>query len=136
MQTNPIFGEPDPDPADPPQPLRRAHDGRVLAGVASGLARYLDVDVSLVRLGFGALVVVGGIGIPAYLACWLLVPDEETDTSLADDLMHGVGGHGAGWPGAAPESGWADGDFGVRARGFADRAEAAVRRTAEGGPVR
>jgi phage shock protein C len=128
MQTNPIFGEPAPDPTDPVHPLRRSHHGRVLAGVAAGLAQYLDVDVSLVRLGFGALVVVGGIGIPAYLACWLLVPEEGTDASLADDLLHRVG-----WQGGGADSSWSDADLGHRARSFVDQAESAVHRAAHGG---
>jgi phage shock protein C len=137
MDTNsPIFGEPAPDQADEPHPLRRQRDGRVLAGVATGLARYLDVDVALVRVGFGALVVIGGIGIPAYLACWLLVPEEGDEVSLADDLLHSAGWHGAGDGGDGGPSRWRDSDLGAQARSFVDHAEDAMHRAAGGGTVR
>lgn len=73
------------------QPLRRIGAGRVLAGVAGGLADYLDVDVTVVRLGFVVLTLVGGIAVPAYLACWLLIPEEGSEGTLADDLLYRVG---------------------------------------------
>jgi phage shock protein C len=76
---------------DPPRPLRRLREGRVLSGTAAGLARYLDVDVAAVRIAFVALAVLGGIGIPAYVACWLLIPEEDTETTLVDDLLGHVG---------------------------------------------
>ena len=73
------------------QPLRRILAGRVLAGVAGGLADYLEVDVTLVRVGFVVLSLIGGIAIPAYLACWLLIPEEGSDHTLADDLFYRIG---------------------------------------------
>ena len=48
----------------------------MLAGVAAGIARYLGVDVTLVRIVFAVLAVVGGAGVPIYLAGWLLIPEE------------------------------------------------------------
>lgn len=65
------------------QPLTRPVADRMLAGVASGLARYLGVDVTLVRIAFAVLAVVGGAGIPIYLACWLLIPEEGAEQSIA-----------------------------------------------------
>lgn len=70
-----------------PAGLYRPAHGRLLAGVAAGLADYLDVDVALVRLGFVVLAVVGGLGIPLYLAGWLLLPDEGATTTVATDLL-------------------------------------------------
>ena len=43
-----------------PRLLRRASDGRMVAGVAAGLAEYFDVDVTLVRIAFVALALLGG----------------------------------------------------------------------------
>ena len=49
-------------------PLRRAYHGRMLAGVAAGLADYLNVDVTIVRVAFVVSTFFGGAGIAAYLA--------------------------------------------------------------------
>jgi phage shock protein PspC (stress-responsive transcriptional regulator) len=73
--------------ADRPQLLRRATDGRLVAGVCAGLADYFDVDVVVVRVVAAALVLVGGAGLPLYLAAWLLVPDEDMDESIAERLL-------------------------------------------------
>jgi phage shock protein PspC (stress-responsive transcriptional regulator) len=59
----------------------------MLGGVAAGLADYFDVDPTLVRIGFVALAFVGGLAVPLYIAGWALIPDEDTDTSIAEDLM-------------------------------------------------
>ena len=67
--------------------LSRSLDGRLIAGVALGLADYLDVDVVVVRVLFVVLTLVGGIGIPLYLAAWLLVPEEDRDESIAEQLL-------------------------------------------------
>ena len=67
--------------------LRRPFEGRVLTGVAEGLARYFGVDTTLVRIGFVVLTVVGGAGVPLYLAGLLLVPDEGSDQSIAASII-------------------------------------------------
>lgn len=43
--------------------LERASEGRLIAGVASGLAEYLNIDTSLVRVAFVVLSLFGGIGL-------------------------------------------------------------------------
>ena len=73
-------------PASRP-PLRRAYHGRMLAGVAAGVADYFDVDPTLVRIGFVALAFMGGVAVPLYLAGWLLIPDEDSDFSVAEELL-------------------------------------------------
>ncbi len=67
--------------------LQRATGGRMLAGVAAGLAEYLDFDVTVIRLVLVVLALVGGVGIPLYVAAWLLVPEEGSDTPLATELL-------------------------------------------------
>ena len=47
----------------------------MLAGVAVGLADYFDIDPTLVRVGFVALSLLGGLAVPLYLAGWLLIPE-------------------------------------------------------------
>ena len=70
-----------------PQELSRPVDDRMLGGVASGIARYLRVDVTVVRIIFAVLAFMGGAGIPIYLAGWLLIPEEGARQSIASELI-------------------------------------------------
>lgn len=68
-------------PAPAPRRLLRSSTDRVLGGVCGGLARYFDIDPVLVRVVAVVLVLFGGLAIPVYLACWLLIPsDDAADT--------------------------------------------------------
>ena len=71
-------------------PLRRAFHGRMIGGVCAGLADYLGIDVTIVRVGFAVFAFMGGAGVPAYLACLLLIPEEGTDQSIAGSLFDGI----------------------------------------------
>ncbi|MGH3263870.1 MAG: PspC domain-containing protein [Trebonia sp.] len=71
-------------------PLRRAYHGRMLAGVCAGIADYLGVDTTIVRVAFAVFAGIGGAGIPAYLACLLLIPEEGSDQSIAASLLDGI----------------------------------------------
>jgi phage shock protein PspC (stress-responsive transcriptional regulator) len=70
-----------------PLPLQRPAHGRMLAGVAAGIARYLGVDVTVVRIVLGVLAIAGGAGVPLYLAGWLLIPEEGSEQSLASQFL-------------------------------------------------
>lgn len=59
----------------------------MLAGVAAGIARYLGADVTLVRVILAVLALVGGAGVPVYLAGWLLIPEEGAQQSIAGELL-------------------------------------------------
>ena len=63
--------------------LRRSGDERLLAGVAGGIARYFNVDVTLVRVIIAALALCTGAGAALYLAAWLLIPADGEDESIA-----------------------------------------------------
>jgi phage shock protein PspC (stress-responsive transcriptional regulator) len=63
--------------------LRRPIHDRMLTGVAAGLAEHFGMDVTIVRIAFVVLTVVGGAGIPLYLAGLLLIPEEGRDQSIA-----------------------------------------------------
>jgi phage shock protein PspC (stress-responsive transcriptional regulator) len=67
--------------------LHRRRGGRMLGGVAVGLADYFDVDPVLIRVGFVVLAFLGGLAVPLYLAGWALIPDEDTDTSIAEEIL-------------------------------------------------
>jgi phage shock protein C len=70
--------------------LRRSYQDRMLGGVAGGLAQYFGVDTTIVRIAFVVLTVVGGAGIPLYLAGLLLIPEEGSDQSIAGSLIESL----------------------------------------------
>jgi phage shock protein C len=54
--------------------FRNEHD-KVVAGVASGVAEYMEVDVTIIRLLFVlSTIFLVGTGILAYLILWIIVP--------------------------------------------------------------
>jgi phage shock protein PspC (stress-responsive transcriptional regulator) len=63
--------------------LRRSADGAMLGGVGAGIARYLDADVTLIRIILVALFLLPGPGPALYLAAWLLIPRDGEDQSIA-----------------------------------------------------
>jgi phage shock protein C len=70
--------------------IRRPFGGRVFTGVAAGVGEQLGVDPNIVRVGFAALTVVGGAGIPLYLAGLLLIPQEGSDESIAGSVLNSL----------------------------------------------
>lgn len=59
---------------EPPRRLVRRPEGKMIAGVCTGLAAYLGVDVVAVRIGVVLLAVFTGIGLIGYLVAWLVMP--------------------------------------------------------------
>ena len=62
--------------AERPEPyprMKRASEGSVVAGVASGVSAHLNVDVLLVRVVFAAASVASGVGLFVYAGLWMLV---------------------------------------------------------------
>ncbi len=57
--------------------LYRSEEDKVLGGVCGGIAEEYDLDPSLVRLATLVIVLTAGIGLPLYLAAWLIVPPES-----------------------------------------------------------
>ena len=76
-----------------PRLLRRPSSGRILGGVAPGLAAYFAVDVVHVRIILVALSFLAGAAIPLYLAAWVLIPAEGSGTAIADEVLNHVGSH-------------------------------------------
>jgi phage shock protein PspC (stress-responsive transcriptional regulator) len=70
--------------------LRRSGHDRMLGGVAGGLARYFGVDTTIVRIAFVILTIMGGAGIPLYLAGLLLIPEEGCNQSIAGSLLESL----------------------------------------------
>ncbi len=74
-----------PSYADTPALIRPVR-GRMLTGVAAGVADYFGVDPTIVRIVL-AVLAVAGPGVPLYLAGWLLIPDEGARQSVAADFI-------------------------------------------------
>lgn len=76
MSTGPV--------ADTPRLYRRA-DGRVLAGVARGLADHLGVEVTVVRVVFVLLTFFGGAGVLTYALFWIFTPQDPRGVETPAD---------------------------------------------------
>ena len=58
--------------------LYRNTNEKIIAGVCSGLAEYLNIDATIVRL-IWALIGLSGAGIVAYLIAALIIPEKPSD---------------------------------------------------------
>lgn len=65
--------------------LRRSRQNRMIAGVMGGLAKYFNLDVTVVRIVYVlvSLFSVGFPGLIVYLILWLLMPLEEEGEGAA-----------------------------------------------------
>ncbi len=72
MTNEPVYNKP-----ATPRRLTRSSQDRMLGGVCSGVARYLNVDVSLVRVltAVGTVLGVGSL-LLVYLILWAVLPQE------------------------------------------------------------
>ena len=57
--------------------LYRTVQGRVIGGVAGGLADYFGMDPTIVRLIFVLLVIFGGSGVLLYIILWIILPEKN-----------------------------------------------------------
>lgn len=62
----------------PARKLFRDPDGKKLAGVCSGLALFLGVDVTLIRIIFLVAFICGSAGLWIYLVIWIAAPEART----------------------------------------------------------
>jgi phage shock protein PspC (stress-responsive transcriptional regulator) len=72
------------------QPLRlpsRSRDGSWLGGVCAGLARGRGIHPAWIRAAFVIGGLIAGVGLLAYVACWLIIPGEGED----------LGARSSGW---------------------------------------
>jgi phage shock protein C len=58
-----------------PKRLYRSKD-RMLGGVCAGVADYFNIDKTIARLIFAALILAGTVGFWLYLLMWIIVPVE------------------------------------------------------------
>ena len=57
--------------------LYRSRTNRMLGGVAGGIADYLDLDPTIVRLGLVVALIIGHVvTFVFYVAAWLIIPEQ------------------------------------------------------------
>ena len=66
------------------KPLRRSIYGRWIGGVCAGIADYLGIDPTVIRLIWALLFFCGGTGLLAYVICWIGIPEESYTDSGSD----------------------------------------------------
>ena len=66
------------DGEKPVRKLFRDPDGKRIAGVCSGLALFLGVDVTLIRIIFLVAFICGSAGFWIYLVIWIAAPEAKT----------------------------------------------------------
>lgn len=64
--------------------LFRSRENKIIGGVCGGLGEYLDVDPVLIRLIWGALFFLGGVGLFGYIIAWLIIPLRYDTTGIQD----------------------------------------------------
>ncbi len=59
-----------------PKRLYRSRDERMISGVCGGIAKYFNVDPTVIRLLFVIFAFAGGPGLLAYIVLAIVVPEE------------------------------------------------------------
>ena len=71
-----------------PKKLYRDYDNKGVAGVCAGLALYLDIDVTIIRIVMLVALFAGTSGFWIYLVLWIAVPKAETPAQQCE--MRGI----------------------------------------------
>jgi phage shock protein PspC (stress-responsive transcriptional regulator) len=75
----------------PPKRLFKIREGAKIAGVCNGIAAYLGIDVTIVRVIMFTLIIAWGSGIILYLVLMFVLPEAESP----DDVAAAHGSHSA-----------------------------------------
>jgi phage shock protein C len=67
--------------------LYRSQRDHIIAGIASGLGDYFDVDPTIIRLVMVLLVFPGGAGLFLYLVGWVIIPPEPGQNEVPTTMF-------------------------------------------------
>jgi phage shock protein PspC (stress-responsive transcriptional regulator) len=67
--------------------LTRSRQGRILAGVCSGVSRYVGIDPVVARVALVAFTLASGEGVLFYIVAALVLPSDEVRTAPAERLL-------------------------------------------------
>lgn len=59
--------------------LYRSETDQILGGVAAGIAEYLAIDPTIVRLIWVAVALIGGTGVFVYIILWIIIPTSKQE---------------------------------------------------------
>lgn len=76
-------------PPNAPWRFVRRERGRMIAGVATGMADAFHVDVLVIRVLWVIAALAGGLGVAAYVICWLAFPSDTHPAPLSHAAFHG-----------------------------------------------
>ena len=62
-----------------PKKLYKSENGKIIDGVCGGIAAYLNLDPTVVRLVFAIAALFGGFGLFAYILCAIIIPRNPGD---------------------------------------------------------
>lgn len=77
-----------------PRRLYRSRREKMVAGVAGGLAQYIDIDPVLIRLAFVFFAFTGALGLLAYIALAIVMPERPADEPEPEITGTIAGGRG------------------------------------------
>lgn len=64
--------------------LYRSQTNKKIAGVCGGLAEYLNIDTTVVRLIWALVTLFAGAGLLAYIVCALVIPERPSNVIDAE----------------------------------------------------
>jgi phage shock protein C len=70
----------------------------MIAGVCSGFALHYGWDLSLVRVITALMIVLTGVGLFAYLAAWIIIPEAPYSLPGPSGAVPGSSSGGSGGP--------------------------------------
>jgi len=79
--------------------LYRSRKQQLLGGVCAGIANYFNIDVTLVRLIWVVVGLIGGSGLLAYIIAWIIIPlePEEDIIDVTPNNEQSLNSRALGW---------------------------------------
>jgi len=86
QNSNNQSANPDPNTNYQKKRMYRDEEDKILGGVASGLANYLNIDPAVMRILFALTAFAGGFGFLAYIVLWIALPSRSLATNIRKRL--------------------------------------------------
>lgn len=70
-----------------PKKLYRVNEGKIFAGICTGIAEYANIDVTIIRVLWVAMTLFAGVGLILYIVCIFIIPlkPESTNTNIIEE---------------------------------------------------